>query len=125
MAGGHTVIVSNTYSSAVIILFCNICPDFFKNLHFSTLCLLRNLLCVYSKKHMNDGPELADMKRMSNTRTMKEMALLLRYLLILFAFSFKVPFDVWHMFKVTPTFLKDVTVALLNDSYLHLGVDPS
>ncbi|KAJ0620522.1 putative glycerol-3-phosphate 1-O-acyltransferase [Helianthus annuus] len=42
---------------------------------------LRNLLCVYSKKHMNDVPELADMKRRANTRSLKEMALLLRYLL--------------------------------------------
>ncbi|CAI9290970.1 unnamed protein product [Lactuca saligna] len=38
----------------------------------------RNLLCVYSKKHMNDDPELVDMKRRSNTRSLKEMALLLR-----------------------------------------------
>ncbi|KAJ9537015.1 hypothetical protein OSB04_029748 [Centaurea solstitialis] len=38
----------------------------------------RNLLCVYSKKHMNDDPELADMKKRSNTRSLKEMALLLR-----------------------------------------------
>ncbi|PWA43531.1 Glycerol-3-phosphate O-acyltransferase, alpha helical bundle, N-terminal [Artemisia annua] len=38
----------------------------------------RNLLCVYSKKHMNDVSELAEMKRMANTRTLKEMALLLR-----------------------------------------------
>nr|GEX74494.1 glycerol-3-phosphate acyltransferase, chloroplastic [Tanacetum cinerariifolium] len=49
----------------------------------------RNLLCVYSKKHMNDVLELAKMKWMANTRTLKEMALLLRYLLVLFAFSFK------------------------------------
>lgn len=38
----------------------------------------RNLLCVYSKKHMNDFPELIDMKRRANTRSLKEMALLLR-----------------------------------------------
>uniref|UniRef100_A0A0C9S3S3 glycerol-3-phosphate 1-O-acyltransferase n=1 Tax=Wollemia nobilis TaxID=56998 RepID=A0A0C9S3S3_9CONI len=38
----------------------------------------RNLLCVYSKKHVNDVPELAEMKRKANTRTLKEMALLLR-----------------------------------------------
>ncbi|KAH7834631.1 hypothetical protein Vadar_018100 [Vaccinium darrowii] len=38
----------------------------------------RNLLCVYSKKHMNDAPELAEMKRKANTRSLKEMALLLR-----------------------------------------------
>jgi hypothetical protein len=39
----------------------------------------RNLICVYSKKHMNDFPELVDMKRRANTRSLKEMALLLRY----------------------------------------------
>ncbi|PIM98983.1 Glycerol-3-phosphate 1-O-acyltransferase [Handroanthus impetiginosus] len=38
----------------------------------------RNLLCVYSKKHMNDDPELIDMKKRANTRSLKEMALLLR-----------------------------------------------
>ncbi|GMH26781.1 hypothetical protein Nepgr_028624 [Nepenthes gracilis] len=38
----------------------------------------RNLLCVYSKKHMNDVPELVDLKRRANTRSLKEMALLLR-----------------------------------------------
>lgn len=38
----------------------------------------RNLLCVYSKKHMHDVPELVDMKRRANTRSLKEMALLLR-----------------------------------------------
>ncbi|RLN18986.1 hypothetical protein C2845_PM02G18780 [Panicum miliaceum] len=38
----------------------------------------RNLICVYSKKHMNDYPELMEMKRKSNTRSLKEMALLLR-----------------------------------------------
>ncbi|KAL8112729.1 hypothetical protein AgCh_020149 [Apium graveolens] len=38
----------------------------------------RNLLCVYSKKHMNDDPDLVDMKKRANTRSLKEMALLLR-----------------------------------------------
>ncbi|KAL3500006.1 hypothetical protein ACH5RR_039099 [Cinchona calisaya] len=38
----------------------------------------RNLLCVYSKKHMNDVPELVEMKRRANTKSLKEMALLLR-----------------------------------------------
>ncbi|KAL6905400.1 hypothetical protein ACP4OV_003001 [Aristida adscensionis] len=38
----------------------------------------RNLICVYSKKHMNDYPDLIEMKRRSNTRSLKEMALLLR-----------------------------------------------
>ncbi|XP_073311626.1 glycerol-3-phosphate acyltransferase ATS12, chloroplastic [Primulina huaijiensis] len=38
----------------------------------------RNLLCVYSKKHMNDDPELTDMKKKANTKSLKEMAFLLR-----------------------------------------------
>ncbi|KAG5384859.1 hypothetical protein IGI04_036329 [Brassica rapa subsp. trilocularis] len=38
----------------------------------------RNLICVYSKKHMNDDPELVDMKRKANTRSIKEMATMLR-----------------------------------------------
>ena len=31
---------------------------------------------MYSKKHMNDVPVLAEIKRMANTTTLKEMALL-------------------------------------------------
>ncbi|CAL0331600.1 unnamed protein product [Lupinus luteus] len=38
----------------------------------------RNLICVYSKKHMLDDPELVEMKRKANTRSLKEMAMLLR-----------------------------------------------
>ncbi|GLT80604.1 hypothetical protein SLA2020_520350 [Shorea laevis] len=38
----------------------------------------RNLICVYSKKHMDDVPDIAEMKRKANTRSLKEMALLLR-----------------------------------------------
>ncbi|XP_064995676.1 glycerol-3-phosphate acyltransferase, chloroplastic isoform X5 [Musa acuminata AAA Group] len=38
----------------------------------------RNLICVYSKKHMHDVPELVEMKRRANARSLKEMALLLR-----------------------------------------------
>ncbi|XP_039057236.1 glycerol-3-phosphate acyltransferase ATS12, chloroplastic-like [Hibiscus syriacus] len=38
----------------------------------------RNLICVYSKKHMYDVPEHVEMKRRENTRSLKEMALLLR-----------------------------------------------
>ncbi|KAK8690968.1 hypothetical protein V6N13_074491 [Hibiscus sabdariffa] len=38
----------------------------------------RNLICVYSKKHMYDVPEHVEMKRRANTRSLKEMALLLR-----------------------------------------------
>lgn len=41
----------------------------------------RNLLCVYSKKHMFDDPELAEMKRIANTKSLKELAMLLRYAL--------------------------------------------
>ncbi|TYJ41181.1 hypothetical protein E1A91_A03G003000v1 [Gossypium mustelinum] len=38
----------------------------------------RNLICVYSKRHMYDVPEHVEMKRRANTRSLKEMALLLR-----------------------------------------------
>ncbi|KAI4328026.1 hypothetical protein L6164_020423 [Bauhinia variegata] len=38
----------------------------------------RNLICVYSKKHMYDHPELVEMKRSANTRSLKEMTVLLR-----------------------------------------------
>ncbi|WCJ29102.1 Glycerol-3-phosphate acyltransferase chloroplastic [Euphorbia peplus] len=38
----------------------------------------RNLICVYSKKHMNDVPELVEMKKKANIRSLKEMASILR-----------------------------------------------
>ncbi|OIS96451.1 glycerol-3-phosphate acyltransferase, chloroplastic [Nicotiana attenuata] len=38
----------------------------------------RNLLCVYSKKHMGDDPKLVEKKKRANTRSLKEMAVLLR-----------------------------------------------
>ncbi|KAI9125213.1 hypothetical protein K1719_003829 [Acacia pycnantha] len=38
----------------------------------------RNLICVYSKKHMHDDLELVEMKKKVNTRSLKEMAMLLR-----------------------------------------------
>ncbi|CAL9091274.1 unnamed protein product [Musa textilis] len=38
----------------------------------------RNLICIFSKKHMHDVPELVEMKKRANTRSLKEMALLLR-----------------------------------------------
>ncbi|KAL3681948.1 hypothetical protein R1sor_024904 [Riccia sorocarpa] len=38
----------------------------------------RNLLCVYSKKHIDDVPELTEMKRRANTRTLREMTALLK-----------------------------------------------
>ncbi|XAR54771.1 Glycerol-3-phosphate 1-O-acyltransferase [Bertholletia excelsa] len=39
----------------------------------------RNLLCVYSKRHINDIPEHAEMKLRANTKSIKELILLLRY----------------------------------------------
>ena len=38
----------------------------------------RNLLCVYSKKHINDVPDLAEMKTKANARTLMQMTMLLR-----------------------------------------------
>ncbi|XP_050232657.1 glycerol-3-phosphate acyltransferase, chloroplastic isoform X1 [Mercurialis annua] len=38
----------------------------------------RNLICVYSKKHMGDDPKLTKMKRKANIRSLKEMAMILR-----------------------------------------------
>lgn len=40
--------------------------------------LRRNLLCVHSKKHINDIPELTEQKLASNRRTLKEMAKLFK-----------------------------------------------
>lgn len=51
----------------------------FSYLYCDACLCFRNLLCVYSKKHMHDTPELVEMKRKANTRSLKEMALLLRY----------------------------------------------
>eukprot|EP00271_Cylindrocystis_brebissonii_P016841 TRINITY_DN4142_c0_g1_i1.p1 TRINITY_DN4142_c0_g1~~TRINITY_DN4142_c0_g1_i1.p1 ORF type:complete len:478 (+),score=76.40 TRINITY_DN4142_c0_g1_i1:258-1691(+) len=38
----------------------------------------RNLLCVFSKKRMNDVPELTEKKMAQNRRTLKEMAMLFK-----------------------------------------------
>ncbi|KAG0624325.1 hypothetical protein M758_3G239800 [Ceratodon purpureus] len=38
----------------------------------------RNLLCVYSKKHINDVPDLAEMKKKANAKTLMQMSSLLR-----------------------------------------------
>lgn len=38
----------------------------------------RNLLCVFSKKRINDVPEFAKQKQAANIRTLKEMARLIR-----------------------------------------------
>lgn len=46
--------------------------------YLSNCCISRNLLCVYSKKHMDDDPKLVEMKKRANTRSLKEMAKLLR-----------------------------------------------
>ncbi|OIV92976.1 hypothetical protein TanjilG_20638 [Lupinus angustifolius] len=45
----------------------------------------RNLICVYSKKHMLDDPELIEMKRKANTQSLKEMAVLLRNLICVYS----------------------------------------
>lgn len=55
-----------------------ICASVTMSLTILDFQLVRNLLCVYSKKHMNDDPELVDMKKRANTKSLKEMALLLR-----------------------------------------------
>ncbi|CAN4076288.1 unnamed protein product [Withania somnifera] len=92
--GDNVVLMSNHQSEAdpaVIALLLELKhPDIAENIIYvagdrvitDPLCkpfsMGRNLLCVYSKKHMNDDPELADMKKRANTRSLKEMALLLR-----------------------------------------------
>ncbi|XP_059440786.1 glycerol-3-phosphate acyltransferase ATS12, chloroplastic [Corylus avellana] len=60
---------SMTYIAGDRVLIDPLCKPFSKG---------RNLLCVYSKKHMYDDPELVEMKKKANTRSLKEMALLLR-----------------------------------------------
>ncbi|XP_057992434.1 glycerol-3-phosphate acyltransferase, chloroplastic-like, partial [Hevea brasiliensis] len=40
--------------------------------------VFRNLICVYSKKHMGDVPELTEMKKRANIQSLKEMAVILR-----------------------------------------------
>ncbi|MCO5610298.1 hypothetical protein L7F22_064534 [Adiantum nelumboides] len=55
----------------------------------------RNLLCVYSKKHINDEPELIDMKRKANARSLKELALLLRLQELRFEFSHHALVSYW------------------------------
>ncbi|KAL4341710.1 hypothetical protein GQ457_08G024940 [Hibiscus cannabinus] len=92
--GHNVVLVSNHQTEAdpiiISLLLENTNPQLAENMIYvagdrvitDPLCkpfsMGRNLLCVYSKKHMYDIPELAEMKRKANTRSLKEMALLLR-----------------------------------------------
>ncbi|WMV43336.1 hypothetical protein MTR67_036721 [Solanum verrucosum] len=92
--GDNVVLMSNHQSEAdpaiIALLIESKLPDIAENIIYvagdrvitDPLCkpfsMGRNLLCVYSKKHMNDDPELAEMKKRANTRSLKEMALLLR-----------------------------------------------
>ncbi|XP_030533711.2 glycerol-3-phosphate acyltransferase ATS12, chloroplastic [Rhodamnia argentea] len=70
LEGTHSLIAENmTYVAGDRVVTDPLCKPF---------SLGRNLICVYSKKHMFDVPELVEMKRRSNTRSLKEMALLLR-----------------------------------------------
>ncbi|KAK3430023.1 hypothetical protein EUGRSUZ_E01634 [Eucalyptus grandis] len=70
LEGTHSHIVENvTYVAGDRVVTDPLCKPF---------SMGRNLVCVYSKKHMFDVPELVEMKRRSNTRSLKEMALLLR-----------------------------------------------
>ncbi|KAL8254468.1 hypothetical protein R6Q59_032689 [Mikania micrantha] len=92
--GENVILISNHQTEAdpviISLLLENTCPHISETTIYvagdrvvtDPLCkpfsMGRNLLCVYSKKHMNDVPELAEMKRRANTRSLKEMALLLR-----------------------------------------------
>ncbi|CAA2994561.1 glycerol-3-phosphate acyltransferase, chloroplastic [Olea europaea subsp. europaea] len=92
--GENIILISNHQSEAdpavIALLLESTCPHIAENLIYvagdrvvtDPLCkpfsMGRNLLCVYSKKHMNDDPELVDMKKRANTKSLKEMALLLR-----------------------------------------------
>ncbi|XP_072962496.1 glycerol-3-phosphate acyltransferase ATS12, chloroplastic isoform X1 [Typha angustifolia] len=92
---GHNIVLMSNHQTeadpAVIALLLERSnPQIAENLVFiagdrvvaDTLCkpfsMGRNLICVYSKKHLDDVPELSDMKRRANTRSLKEMALLLK-----------------------------------------------
>lgn len=73
------------------LVICSIKSSFTVYYHiliFEMFYHIRNLLCVYSKKHMNDIPELVEMKKRANNRSLKEMALLLRYVWLSFCWSY-------------------------------------
>lgn len=60
-----------------VFFFQKVCLFIVNNLH--NVCDgCRNLICVYSKKHMYDVPELAETKKRANLQSLKEMGLLLR-----------------------------------------------
>ncbi|XP_078163495.1 phospholipid/glycerol acyltransferase family protein isoform X1 [Carex rostrata] len=92
---GHNIILMSNHQTeadpaVIALLLERDCPRIAENIFFlagdrvvtDLLCkpfsMGRNLICVYSKKHMHDEPELVEMKRRANTRSLKEMALLLR-----------------------------------------------
>ncbi|KAK9716149.1 hypothetical protein RND81_06G214000 [Saponaria officinalis] len=92
---GHNIILMSNHQSeadpaVIALLLEKTNPHIAENLIYvagdrvvtDTLCkpfsMGRNLLCVYSKKHMYDVPELVDMKKRANSRSLKEMVLLLR-----------------------------------------------
>ncbi|KAI4314524.1 hypothetical protein L6164_027423 [Bauhinia variegata] len=92
---GHNIILMSNHQTEadpaiIALLLETTVPDIPENLIYvagdrvitDPLCkpfsMGRNLICVYSKKHMYDDPELVDMKRKANIRSLKEMAVLLR-----------------------------------------------
>lgn len=92
--GHNIVLISNHQTEAdpavIALLLENSLPHIAENMTYiagdrvvtDPLCkpfsMGRNLLCVYSKKHMDDDPKLVEMKKRANTRSLKEMAKLLR-----------------------------------------------
>ncbi|KAF7829185.1 glycerol-3-phosphate acyltransferase, chloroplastic isoform X1 [Senna tora] len=94
LPGHNIILVSNHQTEAdpavIALLLETACPYIAENMTYvagdrvvtDPLCkpfsMGRNLICVYSKKHMFDVPELVEMKRKANTRSLKEMAVLLR-----------------------------------------------
>ncbi|KAL2619872.1 hypothetical protein R1flu_000077 [Riccia fluitans] len=65
----HTYLAENmTFIAGDRVVFDPFCKPF---------SMGRNFLCVHSKKHINDVPELAETKKKANAQTLKEMAGLL------------------------------------------------
>ncbi|KAL3681949.1 hypothetical protein R1sor_024905 [Riccia sorocarpa] len=91
---GHNVILFSNHQSeadpAVMALLLDFCHPYLSEkmtfiagdrVVFDPFCkpfsMGRNFLCVHSKKHINDVPALAEMKKKANAQTLKEMAGLL------------------------------------------------